>query len=52
MTLRYDPGNIETFKTQIRDIPGHPAGEELPIREMVFESGALWRLLDCFLWLE
>ena len=46
MTLRYDPGNIETFKTQIRGIPGYPAGEELPIREMVFESGALWRLLD------
>ena len=46
MTLRYDPGNIEAFKTQIRGIPGYPAGEELPIREMVFESGALWRLLD------
>ena len=46
MTLRFDPGNIETFKTQIRGIPGYPAGEELPIREMVFESGALWRLLD------
>ena len=46
MTLRYDPGNIETFKAQIHGIPGYPAGEELPIREMVFESGALWRLLD------
>lgn len=46
MTLRFDPGNIETFKTQIRSIPGYPAGEELPIRKMVFESGALWRLLD------
>jgi glycerol-1-phosphate dehydrogenase [NAD(P)+] len=46
MTLRFDPGNIETFKTQIRSIPGYPAGEELPIREMVYESGALWRLLD------
>jgi glycerol-1-phosphate dehydrogenase [NAD(P)+] len=46
MTLRFDPGNIDDFKEQIRSIPGYPAGEELPIREMVFESGALWRLLD------
>jgi len=46
MTLRFDPGDIEQFKDQIRTISGYPAGEELPIREMVFESGALWRLLD------
>ena len=46
MTLRFDPGNIAQFKDQIRSISGYPAGEELPIREMVFESGALWRLLD------
>jgi glycerol-1-phosphate dehydrogenase [NAD(P)+] len=46
MTLRFDPGNLHQFKDQIRTIPGYPAGEELPIREMVFESGALWRLLD------
>ena len=46
MTLRFDPGNLQQFKDQIRTIPGYPAGEELPIREMVFESGALWRLLD------
>ena len=46
MTLRFDPGNLNQFKDQIRTIPGYPAGEELPIREMVFESGALWRLLD------
>src|ERR1044072_1053340 len=46
MTLRFDPGNIDYFKEQIRRIPGDPGGEELPIREMVFESGALWRLLD------
>ena len=46
MNLRFDPGNLNQFKDQIRTIPGYPAGEELPIREMVFESGALWRLLD------
>jgi len=44
MTLRFDPEDIDRFKTQIRGIPGYPAGEDLPIREMVFESGALWRL--------
>lgn len=44
MTLRFDPEDIDRFKTQIRGIPGYPVGEDLPIREMVFESGALWRL--------
>jgi len=44
MTLRFDPEGIERFKAEIRGIPGYPEGEDLPIREMVFESGALWRL--------
>lgn len=44
MTLRYDPGSIERFKTEIRAIPGYPAGEALPIRDMVFEAGAVFRL--------
>lgn len=44
MTLRFDPGNINLFKSQIRQIPGYPVGEDLPIRDMVFESGALWRM--------
>ena len=46
MTLRFDPEGIERFKAEIRGIPGYPAGEDLPIREMVFESGALWHLPD------
>lgn len=46
MSLHYDPGDIEQFKSQICAIPGYPAGEELPIRDMVFESGAVWRLPD------
>ncbi|HEX5807646.1 MAG TPA: iron-containing alcohol dehydrogenase [Anaerolineales bacterium] len=49
MHLRFDPGNLEYFKSQIRTIPGYPAGEDLPIRDMVFESGALWRLPDLLL---
>jgi glycerol-1-phosphate dehydrogenase [NAD(P)+] len=44
--LRFDPGDIEQFKSRIRSIPGYPAGEDLPIREMVFGSGALWRLSE------
>jgi glycerol-1-phosphate dehydrogenase [NAD(P)+] len=44
MSLRFDPGDPDRFKAQIRTIPGYPIGEELPIRDMVFESGALWRL--------
>jgi glycerol-1-phosphate dehydrogenase [NAD(P)+] len=44
MILRFDPQGIDRFKAQIRGIPGYPADEELPIREMVFESEALWRL--------
>ena len=44
MSLRFDPGNLDRFKSQIRAIPGYPIGEELPIRDMVFDSGALWRI--------
>lgn len=44
MSLRFDPGDLDRFKSQIRMIPGYPTGEELPIRDMVFESGALWRI--------
>src|SRR6185503_13115096 len=49
MTLRFDPEGVERFKAEIRGIPGYPAGENLPIREMIFESGALWRLPDLLL---
>src|SRR5215208_6203653 len=49
MKLRFDPGNLADFKTEIRGIAGYPAGEDLPIKEMVFESGALWRLPDLLL---
>ena len=49
MNLRYDPGDIQAFKAGIRQIPGYPAGEDLPIREMLFESGALDRLPEMLL---
>ena len=46
MRINFDPGKIDRFKSDIRSIPGYPIGEELPIRDMVFESGAVWRLPD------
>jgi glycerol-1-phosphate dehydrogenase [NAD(P)+] len=42
--LKFDPGAGERFKSALRQIPGYPTGEELPIREMVFQSNALYRL--------
>ena len=42
--LRFDPEDIERFKLEIRDIPGYPVGEDLPIRAMVFEPDALLQL--------
>jgi glycerol-1-phosphate dehydrogenase [NAD(P)+] len=49
MTLRFDPAHIDQFKAQIRGIPGYPVREDLPVREMVFESGAIWHLPDLLL---
>lgn len=46
MMLQFDPADIDHFKAQIRGIPGYPEGEDLPIREMIFESGSVWRLPD------
>jgi len=44
LTLPFDPGQGEQFKAAIRRLPGYPAGEELPIRAMLFASDALFRL--------
>ncbi len=49
MSLRFDPGNLDQFKSQIRTIPGYPSGEDLPIRDMIFESGAIWQLPNILL---
>ena len=44
MELAFDPGQGEAFWKSIYPIEGYPHGEERPIREMVFESGALFEL--------
>ncbi len=42
--LKYDPGQGETFKAALQTIPGYPAGEALPIKAMLFEPNALFKL--------
>ena len=42
MTLTYDPGAGQAFTDALRAIPGYPAGEDLPIRTMVF-GRTRWR---------
>ncbi len=44
MRLKYDPGDGSTFWDQIAHIPGYPSGESMPIRLMLFEPGALFKL--------
>ncbi len=44
MKLQYDPADGETFWQAISQLPGYPHGEEMPIRVMLFEAGALLRL--------
>src|SRR5258705_5254510 len=44
MALQFDPGDGHDFKAAIRQIPGYPAGEDLPIRTMLFEPGALFQV--------
>lgn len=44
MSLRFDPGDSRRFTSDIKKIPGYPTGEELPIKAMMFESNALFRL--------
>jgi len=45
-TLRYDPGDGVRFWEAIRQLPGFPANETMPIKEMVFESNALFRTTE------
>ena len=40
--LRYDPGDGVRFWEAIRQLPGFPANESMPIKEMVFRSNALF----------
>lgn len=42
--LPYDPAENEMFWEKIRRLPGYPSGEFIPLRQMVFEPGAVFRL--------
>ena len=44
MNIRYDPADNEKFWSEIRQIPGFPGGEEIPLKLMLIEAGALFRL--------
>jgi glycerol-1-phosphate dehydrogenase [NAD(P)+] len=44
--LTYDPADGKHFWEAIRKLPGFPAHETMPIKEMIFESGALFKTSD------
>jgi glycerol-1-phosphate dehydrogenase [NAD(P)+] len=46
MKLNYDPGD-ENFWEQITSIPGYPAGDEIRLKRMIFETDALQRIGEC-----
>ena len=46
MKLEYDPSEGQAFWQAIEKLPGYPAGEHMPISEMLFESNAIYRLPD------
>ena len=41
--LAYDPADGKHFWEAIQKLPGFPAQETMPIKEMIFESGALFK---------
>ncbi len=46
MKLSYDPADGRAFWESISHLPGYPSGEDMPIRQMLFESNALLRLAE------
>jgi glycerol-1-phosphate dehydrogenase [NAD(P)+] len=44
--LTYDPADGKNFWSAIRNLPGFPMQETMPIKEMVFESGALFKTTE------
>ena len=44
--LAYDPADGIRFWEAIRKLPGYPAEEFMPIKEMIFESNALLRTTE------
>lgn len=46
MELRFDPSKGEKFWNEISKIPGYPVDEMMPIRTMLFESDAIYKISD------
>ena len=44
--LTYDPADGVKFWEAIRKLPSFPANETMPIKEMIFESDALFRVSE------
>lgn len=44
--LPYDPADGPKFWEEIRKLPGFPVNESMPIKHMIFESGALFRTTE------
>jgi glycerol-1-phosphate dehydrogenase [NAD(P)+] len=44
--LRYDPADGSNFWDAIRKLSGFPINETMPIKQMVFESGALFKTTE------
>lgn len=42
-SLKYDPAQGETFWSAVRQLPGFPAGDEIPLKTMLIESNAIYR---------
>ena len=50
MNLPYDPSNGEIFWNEISKIPGYPTADEpMPIKMMLFETGAVFKTSDTLL---
>jgi glycerol-1-phosphate dehydrogenase [NAD(P)+] len=46
MKLPYDPARGQEFWEEIRKIRGYPRNEFMPIRQMLFESNAVYKISD------
>ncbi len=44
--LPYDPADGTRFWEAIRKLPGFPANESMPIKKMIFESNALFKITE------
>ena len=46
MNISYDPGDGKHFWDSISKLPGYPQDEIMPIKVMLFESGAIYKTSD------